>query len=213
MSDSAKSQPSGTPLQSPDATESGADGVTFTPAQQALLDKLFAQRAEQGGRAAVSALLKDLGVENVDALKAVLAEATKLKKSQMTELEQARAAADEWRAKYQQERERLDALAAEYDAFRLRHLVGSTARELGFVKEDEAYLLLDLSKLERDDNGEYSAKDIEAALKALAQERPHLLARAPVAATNINAQSRGKGTTVTPEQLIERKRTQYAGTV
>lgn len=64
---------------------------TFT---QADLDKMFAARAKQAKQAAQSELLKALGVDSLDTLKAVLKEATSLKASQMSDAEKLQAKMD-----------------------------------------------------------------------------------------------------------------------
>jgi hypothetical protein len=56
---------------------------------QAQLDSLFAQRAKSASSKATADLLAELGIEDITAAKALLAEADKARKEQMTELEQA----------------------------------------------------------------------------------------------------------------------------
>lgn len=66
-----------------------AEKIEFTPAQQAHLDKLLGERSERAGDAAVTKLLKSLGVEKPDDVKTQLAEFAKLRDSQLSEQEKA----------------------------------------------------------------------------------------------------------------------------
>jgi hypothetical protein len=55
------------------------------------LDKLFADRARQGERAALDKLFKDLGVKDATELTTLLTEGKKLKESQLSDVEKAQA--------------------------------------------------------------------------------------------------------------------------
>lgn len=81
-------------------TGGGEAKVTFTPEQQAVIDKLLGERAQRAGASATAEFLKALGVENADALKAMLDEGKKLKTAQMSDLEKANAALKDWETKY-----------------------------------------------------------------------------------------------------------------
>lgn len=80
-----------TPPEQETPTGGQADTKSFT---QAELDKMFADRAKQARQSAQADLLKALGVDDFDALKALLKEAASLKQSQMSESEKLQAEAD-----------------------------------------------------------------------------------------------------------------------
>ena len=67
-----------------DAGGTDDEKKTYT---QTELNTMFAERQQRGPQAAISDLLKKVGLDTVDNLVAIVAEGQKLKQSQMTELE------------------------------------------------------------------------------------------------------------------------------
>ena len=79
---------------------------------------------------------------------------------------------------------------AEMEALRLRHAVERAASKLGFRNPEDAYQLADLSGVAINEDG--TVEGIEAALKALAKERPYLL-RQEGSGGDIDATRGGRG--------------------
>jgi hypothetical protein len=77
------------------------------------------------------------------------------------------------------------ALAEEKKSLLVRTAVEREARKLNLVDEDAAYRLLDLNAIEFGDDG--TPKNVETLLKALAKDKPYLVAqangKAPITAT------------------------------
>jgi hypothetical protein len=86
----------------------------------------------------------------------------------------------------------------------IRHAVETTAGKLNFTDPDDAFRLADLAGVEIDASTN-KVIGVEDALKALAKAKPHLLKQAS-AGGDINAQSGGRATGVTADDLVRRKR-------
>lgn len=145
----------------PTGDGSGANdqAKTYT---QADLDRMFSERAAQ----AKSSMLKALGFESEKDAKEALSRLKSIEDGQKTELQKA-----------QEKLLELERKTADYQRERQEYITRSevrlTAAGLGIIDPDAAYKLLDLTKIEYDDNG--NPKNVEQALKDLVKERPYLM--------------------------------------
>jgi hypothetical protein len=158
-----------------------ADKVTFTPEQQEALNKMFGERAEQGRRTGQTELLKELGFEKPEDLKAALAEATKLRDAQKTELEKAQDAA-------KKAQDALTAAQAEKDTalksaserlMRAEVMTEAMKHNPPFADGalDDVWLFVDKSKIAEKD-GKFSG--VAEAINEVAKAKAYLL-KAPAA--------------------------------
>jgi hypothetical protein len=159
----------------PSPADSNGDGTgeekrTFT---QAELNALFGERGRQAKQAAISELLKDLGVESPEAIKAALKAATEAKAAQMTELEKARAQAAEALKKAEEAEQARTATEAKALERLMRAEVIAVASQLGFNDSADAWLYIDRAaiKVKEDD----SFEGIDKALEAVVKSKPYLI--------------------------------------
>lgn len=99
-------------------------------------------------------------------LEAAQAEVKKHADAEKTELERAVSRAEE------AEKARLD-LETRHRSAVVKHAVSTAARDAGFANPDVAYRMLDLDKIEFDDDGE--PQGVDAAVKALATAEPWMI--------------------------------------
>jgi len=90
----------------------------------------------------------------------------KRKEAELSELQKAQAKQTELEARLNQQTEQIK-------ADRIRSAVEITAMKMGFQDAEDAYRLADLAEVEIAENG--SVKNVEKALKALAEKRPYLI--------------------------------------
>lgn len=154
--------------------------VTMT---QEAFDKVMKERVGRAKNSAVSGLLSDVGLEDVDGLKAALTEWTKIKDEQKTELEKIQGDLDTSTAKATELEADLEKEKARARTYMLRSSVISAARDADFLKEslEDVWLLVstteDLSsKLSMDDEKE-EVKGAGALVKEVAKLRPHWVAQ------------------------------------
>lgn len=160
---------------SPAATDAGR---TFT---QAEVDAMLGDRAKRASEASMKKMLEALGVSDLDTAKATLAEAEKLRQSQMSELEKAQKTAEKLQAELEAEKAaKADALAKAAET-QLRSAVLAEAAAAGFHNPADAWLYIDREKLELTEGGE--VKGAKAVVEAVAKERAYLLKPAGAAAT------------------------------
>ena len=154
-----------------------------------------AEATVEGMKAELEATRKALRKANQEAaerrkrLEALEAEEKKRGEAELSELERAQAAAEEWKGK-------LDLVAAELDTLRLRQAFYEAAAEAKVAwanaqAQRDAFALSDLSGVEIDEDGGVSGMD--KVLKGLQKERPHLFGAAAVTQPEINAGSKGGG--------------------
>lgn len=154
--------------------------------------------AGQGGAEEVERLRVALKRANAEAaerrhkLDAFEEKERKQREAQMSELEKAQQRAEE-------AEQGLVALRADLEKRAVRHAVEMTATALRFYDPADAYALADLAKIEIDADGQVAG--VEAALKALAKAKPHLVKAEQVA--NLNAQQRSSGNTYDEDELGE----------
>lgn len=163
----------------------GGDGQIQMSSEQ------LSERLERAKNAERAALLKELGFDNLDAVKTAAAELAELKKASMTDKERTEAELANARSLAEQEKARADA------ADRARHeaLVRSEAMVLmtgRFANPTTAIRLLDLSAVKVGEDGQVSG--MKEAVEKLAQDEPWALSQTngkkvlnPVGPTNTEA--------------------------
>lgn len=132
------------------------------------------ERLERARGAERAALLKELGVENLEDLQAAVKELAELKKQAMTEAE--RQAAELKAA--QEKAARLEADVSVKEAARQAALIRSEAMVLmagKFANPGTAFRLLDLASVKVSDDG--SVEGLQAAVEKLGKDEPWTLAR------------------------------------
>jgi len=115
-------------------------------------------------------LLKELGFDDVDALRDALSKLREQEEAQKTEAQKLA----EKLSQLQSENARL---AQERVQTLLRMEVTNCAARLGFIDPGDAYQMIDLAELQVADDG--SVKGVEAALQQLAKSKPYLLKAQP----------------------------------
>ncbi len=154
-------------------------GDKETKFTQADLDRHAAERAKHAKSAERAALLKELGIEDVDAAKKALKDADDLRKAQMTESEKLKAdkdAADKALAEAKEAAAKAQAAAIRADAERVEALrkAAFVSQAAGrFANPDAAYKLADLGAVKLGDDGRFEG--IDEALNALAEAEPWTL--------------------------------------
>lgn len=198
----------------------GQSQVTFTPEQQLVLDRMFAERGEQGRKSGITSVLKEIGVENLDTLKAMLAEADKLKKAQLSETEQLKATLADVQKKLDAESEKAKNAQMRATETLLRAAVIAEALKQNIDESELAsvWMALQSDKTLRDsikakgDTDEFDG--VEAAVKKIAEQHPRWVkSQVPPPPPNLNSQAAGRQSTASNEQLLAAKRSQYAGTI
>jgi phosphohistidine swiveling domain-containing protein len=190
-------------------TETGT--VETTTESDASETQAVETTTEQSGEPTREALQAEL-VGAQAALKRVNAESAKRRKqleahdkaeaerekAELSEVEKAQAAAQEWKEKHK-------TLTTELDAAQMRQAFYDEAdvQKLSFVNaqaKKDAFTLADTSGVVTDEDG---MTGMDAAVKALTKSHPHLFGTAQAAA-NVNATDTGGGTgKATEDQLIE----------
>lgn len=162
--------PSGDPPRNPEIPPTDGDPGkrTFT---QAELDALFAQRAEQAKRSAVSDLLKELGVEDSEKAKSLLKAAQDAEDAKKSEAEKAAARIADLEKRAQDEKTAREAAEAKARETLLRSAVLIAAA--AFNDPADAWVYVDRSKISIDDAGE--VKGVKEAIEAVAKAKPYLL--------------------------------------
>ncbi len=148
--------------------------VTMT---QDALDTLFTERADRAKNSAISGLLSDVGVEDVDGLKAALTDWNKIKDEQKTELEKIQGDLDTSTAKTEGLETELEEAKGRARTYMLRSSIISAARDADFLKEslEDVWLLISttedlFSKLSVEED---QVKGADALVKEVAKLRPH----------------------------------------
>ena len=173
----------GTPNDGNPAGQSGAAGaqgnpppdknqVTFTPEQQKVLNEMFAERAKQGGAAALTELFSSLSVKDSNELKSLLNEAKKLKDAQKSEAE--KQAEREAGLKTQNETliKELDGIKAQLRETLLKGAVLAEAMKHNFYDVNDAWLHIDRAAITEKD-GKF--ENVEKLVEAIAKAKPHLI--------------------------------------
>lgn len=178
----------------------GGDGqkneVQLTQEQ---FDAIIKDRLERATAKTTSDLMAQLGIEDVEQAKKTLEDAAKLKTDQMSELERAQAETNEALQQAVQAKADMETMRIKTDEALLKAAIISKASS--FHNPMDAWQFIDRSKIETNENGDYTG--IDEALKVLAEEKVYLVK----GETNGNTKS---GTPVRPqsktvaERLLEK---------
>lgn len=164
------------------APEGGDDPKQVTHTQERL-NELFAEREVRGKKAAIGGLLKELGFEDTDGLKAALTEYGDYKKSQQTAQEQLEGDLGKAQKKTEKLEGKLEQAEARLESYMLRTSVQRRAQSEGFLKEalDDIWLLVaddsELFEMLKADMKGLKVSGVEDVVKKVAELRPHWLAR------------------------------------
>ena len=200
--------------QDANATTGGGGDTTrviFTPEQQAVVDRIAAERGKRGEHTATHALLEALGVKSVDELHAVVAEAAKLRDTHTNALQQAQdALAEQMKQGEQLKQEKESMLTLANDKLLRANVIVEAARtfdesELGSVwlalKADPA---LFATLRPKSDSDEFDG--VGDALKKIAAAHPLWLKQSAPRPPDINASAGGKGKPPLQSELIDQKK-------
>lgn len=168
---------SGDPAKPGESSGDGAGGDEKRSFTQKELDTLFADRAKQAKQSALADVLKELGVENLDAVKATIRAAEDAKKAQMSELEKAqKEAADALAAKEQAERDKADTMAKAQEKL-LKAAILAAAAQKDFNDPEDAWRFVDRAAIKAKDDDNFDG--VEAALDAVVKAKPYLVKAQP----------------------------------
>ena len=166
-----------TTTEQPETTDATAAGdgqgqpaplVTYSQDQ---IDEMLKPRLDRARDKAKVDLLAELGIEDATTAKRVLAEAEATKKAQMTELEKAQSEIAEAQALAAKATTDAAAIKAQADEALLKAAIISQAGN--FNDPMDAWLFVDRSKIEAQDDGTY--KGIDEGLKTLVEAKPYLV--------------------------------------
>lgn len=118
--------------------------------------------------------------------KAAEEELEEKRKAEMSELEQAQVERDK-------EKQRGDTLESELDNIRLQMAVSNAAAAANFHDPQDALSLIDKETISKNDEGEYNRQSVEAAVKRLADSKPHLIKGKNAGAGSGDGGARGQG--------------------
>lgn len=172
---------------------------------QADLDRIAGQTRKDAKSAERAALLKELGVADLDAAKKVIADAETARKAQLTETERLQ------QAKEESDRKLATAEAARQKAEQDRKDALLTAAVVGkasgrFANPQAVVKLADLSKVTLGDDGQFTG--IDDALEALAKAEPWTLAKQGTTVPSLGATN---GSGKPKARTDEDRRAEYFG--
>jgi hypothetical protein len=149
--------------------DAGDDKRTFT---QRELDALFAARAKQAEKAAVEILLKDLEVEDQNALKNALRAAREAEEANLSELEKAQKAVE----KATSERDAAKAEAEKIQAAAAEALLKAAVIAAGgeFNDPNDLWLQIDHDKIKPKEDGQ-GYDGLKEEIERVKKEKPYLL--------------------------------------
>jgi hypothetical protein len=178
--------------QAAQATQTQA-AQTFT---QADVDRIVGERAKRAEQSAIGELLKGLGLEKAEDLKALVEAARKSESDKLSEAEKAqKKIADLQKAIEQAKAEAKTASEAANEKL-LTSQVLVAAQTIGFIDPADAMLYLDRGKVKVDEAGNFTG--IEEMLKEIVKAKPHLV-KPQAGALGAVPSPRGKGAT-TPQE-------------
>jgi hypothetical protein len=174
------------PLYAPDAGgadgdppgEPPADGGEDKPKSfsQKDVDALMGKTRKEAREATLGGLLKELGLESVDALKTGFTEARQLKEAQMSETEKQKAALEQAQAQVKEAQSKMQASLQLANERLMRAAVMAEASKAEYKLNPAAlgdvWLFLDKTKLEMAEDGE--VKGLPEAVKAVLEAKPYL---------------------------------------
>jgi len=152
------------------------EGKTFT---QADIDRIVGERAQRAKEAGISELLKDLGFENPDDLKTLVADAKKRADAEKSELDKANEQiAALAKAKEAADKERAEAIERA-NVTLMRSAVMAEAAKADYRIRPEAladvWTFIDKASIKPKDGADGEYTGIGDALKALAKAKPYLV--------------------------------------
>jgi len=169
-SDTGSTDTGGTQDPNAGGKDGGQTKVTFTPEQQAELERILGERLSRAERTAAKKALearaKELGFESAEAMEAALKAYKDAQDAQKTEAEKLREALEAEKAK---------AKSAAEQAKRalIKAAFAEAAIAANLVSVDDAFLLADLSNVEVSDDG--TVTGVKEAVEKLAREKPYLV--------------------------------------
>lgn len=142
-------------------------GEAVVTMPQAQLDKLMAERGEQGKRA----LLKEFGVETPEEIKTILAKAKEIEDAQKTEQERLAEEAGKHKTRAEKaEQERNDAVSRLNETLK-RTFVLLAAKD--FNDPEDAWRFIDREQISVKEDG--TVEGVDKAVEALTKSKPYLL--------------------------------------
>lgn len=143
---------------------------TFT---QADVDRIVGERAKRAEASAVGELLKGLGVEKADDLKALVDAARKSESDKLSETEKAQKRIEGLEKAIETAKAEAKAAIEAANEKLLQSQVLVAAQSIGFVDPADAWLYLDRGRIKTDEAGNFGG--IEEMLKEVAKAKPHLV--------------------------------------
>lgn len=172
MSDTTITSTSDNPEGSPPATPQGDNGGKPEPTfSQAELNKIAAQRAKEAQERERKKLLEDTGLDSMDSLMTLIADAKKRKESELSELEKAQAQIDAANKKAQEAITAKEALEKQILDSNHKAAFLKAVQENGGSQVEDLYILVQAKR-----SGDYAqvfgedATADEAKMKALIKE-------------------------------------------
>lgn len=159
----------------PSPVETNGDGADKGDAKsytQAELDRMFGERTRQARKAGIAELLKELGVEKAEDIKAALQKAKEAEEAQLSELEKANKRAADLEAKAKQADEARTIAEVRAQEKLLKAAVMAEATRQGFNDAADAWQFVDRTKIEAGEDDSF--KGLDKAVKAVLEAKPYL---------------------------------------
>jgi hypothetical protein len=150
----------------------GADKGEVKSYTQAELDRMFGERTRQARKAGIAELLKELGVEKAEDIKAALQKAKEAEEAQLSELEKANKRAADLEAKAKQADEARTIAETRAQEKLLKAAVMAEATRQGFNDAADAWQFVDRTKIEAGEDDSF--KGLDKAVKAVLEAKPYL---------------------------------------
>lgn len=151
------------------AAPSGAK--TFT---QSEIDAIMGSVRNEASERAQRALLKEIGFEKADDVKAMLAKLKQLEQAQLSDAERVKVELDAAKAEARKEREAREAAMTSANERLLKAEVLAAARDAGFADINDAWVFVDKAKIAQDGD---AYKGVKEAVEAVLKAKPHLAKR------------------------------------
>lgn len=155
-----------------DVNGDGSDKGESKSYTQAELDKMFGRRADQASKTAIAALLKELGVEKPDDIKAALQKAKDAELAQLSELEKAQKKAADLEAKAKAAEEASAAAETRAQEKLLKAAVLGEAARQNFNDPADAWLYVERAAITAQDDDSF--KGLDKAVEAVLKAKPYL---------------------------------------
>lgn len=166
----AKPSQEETPDTDTDTSQDKPEGTTEAAFTQADVDRIVGDRAKRAKEAGKSELLQELGVEDPDALKSLIADYKKRKEAEMSEAEKALAEVEKERKKREDAEEQLASLQSTIKAQAREGAFKDALRKAGAEHEDDLHILVQAKMQETymsafDEDGKPLEKQLDALIK------------------------------------------------